>query len=256
MAAGCFQCCEGSKCIAVPTQNSHLSKDHEGSLGGYVHNQRRLNNPAQNIGKSDEHRHSRSRLKQLRKLMNDIAINDIMNQVIILRESNRDIQKDFFGRVCRNPSGPAFCYVSFPGRFQRHWESFISSENNLSIACVWIPNQHVDSPVLNLIRKDSTFAHAHHNDDRNHKTERQQMGSGYCAMCSLLYGGQRSHEKGTDCLWFLYWIDNVKKARQMNQELVVIIDPSCSVGRSQQLEIVWLELNGYEYRLEDIYNRL
>ena len=202
------------------------------------------------------HINKRLRLDVFRKWIAN-NIHTIMRKEVSCESRER---YHFFGRVCPtstitsspDPSADQdsreCCYVSFPGRFQKNWESFIS-QKNLSIACVWIPYDHVNATISNLIINGSSSSSSTDNCKRQQQGE---QGEDFCLMCSHLYG-RRFLESG--CLWFLYWIANVERARQLNQELVVIVcEPSFQVGKSQQLEIDWLELNGYEYRRKEFRN--
>lgn len=155
----------------------------------------------------------------------------------LIKEEKRQIYlsqptKSFFGRMS-NEQSISKCYVSYCGSDREKWNSFVNSRTNQNLACVWIPKCHIG----NSVRKEL-------NGTSNSPCRSR---SNACPMCMRLYKRQYD-ERG--CSWFLFWITNVERARALNQQLIVAVEPSLGIGESQWLEIEWLTLNKYEYKVE------
>ena len=60
------------------------------------------------------------------------------------------------------------------------------------------------------------------------------------------------HSKPKNAHWYLRWVENTRRAAEMDAELVVVTKADGSLGRSQKGEVEFLETSGYEYRRRSV----
>lgn len=124
--------------------------------------------------------------------------------------------------------------VSFPGAHGRAWNKLIQGAGGWKTSCVFLPDEDAPGYGVHVKNDSPQCCHA-------------IWGVTPC-FCHMLYG----QPEPWGCRWYQMWVENTRRAAEMDAELVVVTKADGSLGRSQKGEVEFLETSGYEYRRRSV----